>query len=141
MTNMHQIDYSNVLSDLRFKRKELDKAIDSIECLIENGVLSQSMQKSVELPLFKQAPALVPIVPINIDTNVKSAGNRGHASADIFKVLREHPQGLSTSKVTQLLDNKYSIKTVFANLKKQTEDGQIIKYGERGDFKYKIKGE
>lgn len=40
MTKNHSIDYANVLSDLRAKRKELDKAIASIEALNGMGLLS-----------------------------------------------------------------------------------------------------
>lgn len=43
MTKSHSIDYGDVLSDLRAKRKEFDKAIASIEALSGKGLLSSSL--------------------------------------------------------------------------------------------------
>lgn len=42
MFNMHQIDYSTVLSDLKSKRTQLDKAIVNIENLINIGLIPSS---------------------------------------------------------------------------------------------------
>ncbi len=42
MTKSHSVDYGDVLSDLKAKRKELDKAITSIENLGSMGLFSGS---------------------------------------------------------------------------------------------------
>lgn len=119
MTKSHSVDYADVLSDLKAKRKEIDKAIASFEALGNMGLFSGSEKIQVINPqivdlrgqgTYEATAALLKI-------NGKSMKTK-----DIFNTLLKHG----------VIDKGSKMATVAATLYKAVDkkaDCKIKKFG------------
>ncbi len=122
MTKSHHVDYGDVLSDLKAKRKELDKAITSIEALSGMGLFS--------------SPSNAPRIQ-SIDAQIVELRGQGtyEATAALLKI---RPERMKTNDIYQTLmnhgviDKNTKLATVAATLYKAVK--------QKNDCKIKVVG-